>query len=83
MVEGLATDAEGVRHIGEVDFRMTLQMLTQLIPKGFKSRFGAGGQDEQLNGSSFVRWLGLGRFFDHGVGIGTADAEGADAGSSR
>jgi hypothetical protein len=71
---------KGEGRIGQIDI---LQGPRQPVGGRFQGGLGLGGQHQELPGPRRAPRLGLGGFLEHHVGVGAAEAEGADPGTAR
>src|SRR5690606_28160204 len=72
---------QGERRIREVLVGSGLEVDRETLCLGGKRRRAAGGQGEQMARSSPTRWPGGRRLLEDQVGVGSAQAKGADAGA--
>ena len=80
VVKRLAADLQSKSDVGRIDSRVGLEVFDQAGGGPFESGGASGGEDHQVAGARLAGQFGRGRFLEHDVGIGAADAERADPG---
>ncbi len=81
--EAAASDAQGMRDVGERNLGVALEMIGEPFGAAVERRGGTRREGDQLERPARTRRLRRGRFLDHDVRVGPAESEGADSGAPR
>src|SRR6185503_7353082 len=83
MLKHLASDLAREGNIGEIYLRRILEVADEIVCRSLERRLRTSRENQQLFFGSVRVCLNIRRLLEYHVGVGSADAEGADTSSAR